>query len=368
MGRKPHHSIKVSETRSPHKSINNYNQKNIERIGFSRYNNLRYNNYFNNLNNYKKGEDYLKNMEDWFPSHPYSVIIDNKRFCANIKIKEDYVHFHLVCGYNPYNENPGSEDMYKSYKNHLIINKKNIAVVIKGSITFYYVKTNPQDWSRFYRFKDKESNHFFKGYKPIWDPYNWYVDWKLEINKGKLKKIGKSQYKKSRSEGEKMIANALRELNLRYIPEYFLDNLEYDSKKYRLIDFYLPKEDIYIEFNGGVNAFGDEKRKNELARYAEKEIVLKKNNLRVINLYPQDLARTQYMISEGVSKYIKYGSFENEDKNIDNGRIIVGLQETLEELKITLEKEKEKRLKNRLKNIYNKGKDLINKYKENKLS
>ena len=281
-----------------------YNKNNISTLNKSRYNYERSKYQKNQFSSSKSGDKILKNTKDWFPSSPYCVIIDNKRFCANIKINKKTIHFHLVSGYHPNFENSGSERIFNSHFRHLVVYKKDIFVEDKDKRRYYHIFTTPSDWHRFWARKDYAKKHFWDKYNPSWDPYNWYVDWILEKNKKKLKEINKDNYLSTRSEGEEAVSRALKKLNLRYIPEYYIPSLKEDKKKYRLIDFYLPKENIFIEFNGGVTSLNPKKRKEELVRYAEKDKILKKNGFKVINVYPRHLSKVQYFLAKSISSMI----------------------------------------------------------------
>ncbi|NCP71957.1 hypothetical protein GW835_01005 [archaeon] len=285
--------------------LKDYKLTNSERLINARYDKKKYDKFKKDCQYSKASEIFQDMVKDWFPSEPYCVIIDDKKFCANIKINKVTIHFHLACGYDPNIEKPGSEKMFPNHMKHLVVNKEDVYIK-KDKQTTFIIKTTPHDWRRFYYRKDNESKHFYAGEKwDQWDTYQWYVNWLLDINKKKLKTINKENYLKTRSEGEKLVALSLQELKIRYIPEYYVDFLKGDKAEYRLIDFYLPKEDIYIEFNGGLNSLNEEKRNKEIKRYANKNKILENNNLRVINIETKDLSRIGYVLSVKISDLIK---------------------------------------------------------------
>ncbi len=252
------------------------------------------------------------------PSAPYSVIIDGKRFCANIKIHKGYVHFHLVCGYDPLTEHPGSDLMFKSHRRHVVMRSEDVFIGTERAMRTFRMITKSSDWDRFYRHGDHEGKHFLVNPKrDEWDAYQWYVDWLVDANLSNRKKRGLPDHLLHRTEGETVVKNALRDLDIRYVPEYIIDGLVDDTKTYRLADFYLPKEDIYIEFNGSGELIEDPVQKEEhVKRYAEKRRVYKKNGFRLIEIYPTQLGACQKVLSEAISQWIKEGRYNSEIKKI----------------------------------------------------
>jgi len=285
-----------------------YKQTNLERLRNAKYDKKTYDKFLKECEDSNASDVYKDMTKTWFPSEPYCVEIDSKKFCANIKINKATIHFHLACGYDPKIENAGSEMMFPNHLKHLVIDKNSVFIKKINNKTNFIVVTNPHDWRRFYYRNDHEKKHFWdqpnKKYPP-WDAYQWYIDWLLKENRDKLKKIDKDNYLQRRTAGEKSVANALQELNIRYIPEYYVDFLKGDKAKYRIIDFYLPKEDIYIEFNGGLNSLDESKRASEEKRYTNKTKILEKNGLRLINIETKDLSRTEYVLSVEIAKLIK---------------------------------------------------------------
>jgi len=279
--------------------ISEYTTKNLNILRLSRRGSIEFNHPI-------VKEFNINSKTDWFAADPYTIYIDDMVLCGNIKFTENNVHFHFACGYNPKYEFPGAEDYFSRYRRLLIINKEKVKVTIINGKKYYFVKTLPYDWDTAYKKGMTEKDLFWNDYKNPWDVYQWYVDWLLKINNEELKKINRSDYLKNRSSGEKIISDSLKTLYIRYVPEYIIHNLEGDDHKYRIADFYLPKEDIYIEFNGGLNTPNLEKRKSEILRYADKKSVLDKNNLRIITVYPSDLSHIEYFLALAISDYIKY--------------------------------------------------------------
>lgn len=294
--------------------VSDYTLENINRIDSSRFN-------FSSLEYPKNAVETNLVESDWFPSEPYTVFIDDMILCANIKVTTHHVHFHLVCGYNKEKEFAGAEEYYSKLRKHLIVRKDRVKVFKINGKNNYYLKTIPVDWDKLYVYGEKESDHFWKKYKKPWDSYQWYVDWLLEKNKDKLKQIGKENYLVNRTSGESIVAESLKKLNIRYIPEYKLDTLVGDKSSYRLADFYLPKEDIYIEVNGGINAFHKETREKETLRYDEKKKVYEKNKLRFIYIFPIDLSHVEYILSKSIASLIKTGKISEEILKKQNANI-----------------------------------------------
>jgi len=106
----------------------------------------------------------------------------------------------------------------------------------------------------------------------------------LEQNNEELKKIGKYHYLPHRSPGEWVVADLLKRMNIRYIPEYVMKNLRDDHCKYRIADFYLPREDVIIEHCGGWSTSNEEK-----SRYRQKRKIYLRNNVKHLFIYPKEL-------------------------------------------------------------------------------
>lgn len=295
----------------------------------------------------------LDHQSDWFPSEPYEVIIDGNPFCANIKLRKENIHFHLVAGYREGEENPGQRGFFSKLFKHLIISKKKVKAFKTEKGVIFIVNTDFSDWERFYRLGETEKKHFWKRggrkkhVKP-WDAYDWYVDWLIDKNKKRLESLGRSNYLKTRSEGEEMVAKTLQKLGIRYIPEYVIDWLEEDTASYRIADFYLPREDIYIEFNGGWTKENPEKRNEERKRYELKRKVYKKNNLKVIYLYSEDLSKIKFKISEGISKIIGGEETYGAPTDLKQAEEIIELREKIRSLE-------EKRLLKRIRKLLRKS-------------
>ena len=130
--------------------------------------------------------------------------------------------------------------------------------------------------------------------------FDTYVDKIWRKNVKKLKEIGKYPY--DRSPGEIAIAGILQKLKIRYIPEYYIE-LEGDTKKYRLVDFYLPKRnfgnrknpevDVCLEHLGGWNRNELEKK-----RYRKKMAVFYKNYLVLIPTFPNNLNNLENILKK----------------------------------------------------------------------
>lgn len=86
-----------------------------------------------------------------------------------------------------------------------------------------------------------------------------------------------------------------------YIEEYFIDeNIEYksqhkislsgDPKTFRVIDFYLPRYDAYVEFFGMWNVSEEEK-----TRYREKKNLFFRNRMPLVVLYPENLGIIEHI-------------------------------------------------------------------------
>jgi len=124
--------------------------------------------------------------------------------------------------------------------------------------------------------------------------YDRFVDNLLKENESTLIQLGRKnykQYRKNRSDGEKFIAKVLQELNYRYVPEFITSHLKGDKKAYRAVDFYLPKENIYLEYCGMWDGSEEEKE-----RYREKRKIYENNEIKHIFVYPKNLKSLSYHI------------------------------------------------------------------------
>lgn len=132
--------------------------------------------------------------------------------------------------------------------------------------------------------------------------YDYWVDDLLKQNQIKLKELKRNPLPTTdRTSGEHSVANALQRMNLRYIPEYVIDNLNGDTHHYRVADFWLPKDDIIIEYCGQA---GWPEHK---ARYEEKRQVYLKNNRKHIFLYPQNLNNLNVAIMKRINFVMENG-------------------------------------------------------------
>ena len=89
--------------------------------------------------------------------------------------------------------------------------------------------------------------------------FDAYVDRLVRKNTQNLKRINK--WPPKATDGEDAVRSALRKLDIRYVREYYVDTLKGDTKKFRIVDFYLPKEEIFIEFLGNWNTGEEHKRR-----------------------------------------------------------------------------------------------------------
>lgn len=113
----------------------------------------------------------------------------------------------------------------------------------------------------------------------IWKVFRWI--------KRLLYRVGILKSKRFISKGERLVEDFLKRNNIKYIPQYKVSDIHSTVRKYFLIDFYLPKNNLFIEYNGrqhympveffgGMPAFLKQSvRDNELRNYCkEKNIKL----------------------------------------------------------------------------------------------
>lgn len=118
---------------------------------------------------------------------------------------------------------------------------------------------------------------------------------KLKYN-GAIDSYKKVRYKRF-TDGERAISGALYNTHIKFIPEYFTGRLKNDTKRYRIVDFYLPEYDVYIEHQGNWNS-GEEHRK----RYGHKYYVYKENNMDCVFVFPNNLNNISNIIREKIKK------------------------------------------------------------------
>ena len=128
------------------------------------------------------------------------------------------------------------------------------------------------------------------------------------------------------SEGEKYIEEYFIEENIKYIPQYKLF-LKADQKAFRVVDFYLPKYGVYVEFFGKWNVSQEEKD-----RYREKKNVYYKNSIPCIYLYPENLGNIEYVFHYRIREVLRQHKMDKElsrylyhDFNQQHGSILVVL-------------------------------------------
>lgn len=103
----------------------------------------------------------------------------------------------------------------------------------------------------------------------------------------------------SLTDGEFYVACYLEELGLEIKAQKVLNGLSGDTKTHRRADFYLPECDLIIEYNGqwDVNEF----HRN---RYREKRKVLLKNNLTLVEIYPNQLGIIDYSLPRKIRQVL----------------------------------------------------------------
>lgn len=111
------------------------------------------------------------------------------------------------------------------------------------------------------------------------------------------------------SSEEQFVKNYLKENDIKFIAEYEIFDLKYDSKKSRRVDFYLPKLGVYLEYFGWYN-----KSKKAREDYDEKVRVYVKNDLPTVILYPHELGILDYAFHNKLIKLYKIKKFKNNFK------------------------------------------------------
>lgn len=65
-----------------------------------------------------------------------------------------------------------------------------------------------------------------------------------------LYRLGILKSRRFVSKGEQTVETFLKKHKIKYIPQYKLSDVHSTVRKYFLVDFYLPKNNLFIEYNG----------------------------------------------------------------------------------------------------------------------
>jgi hypothetical protein len=109
------------------------------------------------------------------------------------------------------------------------------------------------------------------------------------------------------SEGELYIMDYLDDMGIKYIREVELNNLREDTAKFRRADFYLPKYNVYLEFQGRWN-----NSKEDRERYSKKKVVFYKNNIPCIYIYPENLGILEFSFIKRMVFLLKEHNMTNQ--------------------------------------------------------
>lgn len=109
---------------------------------------------------------------------------------------------------------------------------------------------------------------------------------------------------KQPSSEELFITNFLEERDFTFKSEVVLNDLKGDHKKYRVVDFYLPKFKVYVEYFGNYNS-----TKERRAEYDKKVEVYIKNDKPTVFLYPHELGILEYAFHVKLLKVLSLKKF-----------------------------------------------------------
>lgn len=93
--------------------------------------------------------------------------------------------------------------------------------------------------------------------------------------------------------------------NIKYEKQKKIDFLKNDEKNFRIVDFYLPKLNIYVEYYGMYNS-----TKVIREDYDKKTKVYIKNNLPTVFIYPHELGFLDYSFNNKVLKVLRLKKFK----------------------------------------------------------
>lgn len=104
----------------------------------------------------------------------------------------------------------------------------------------------------------------------------------------------KERTKIKESEGEIYLSHLFKKWGIKFEKQKKIEKLQGDSKSYRVADFYLPKFDLYVEFNGHY--------RDHREQYDEKIKVYKQNKIPCVFLYPENLGFIQFVFDQRIQK------------------------------------------------------------------
>lgn len=105
---------------------------------------------------------------------------------------------------------------------------------------------------------------------------------------------------------ELFIQNYFKEVGIKFQEEYKIDGLYGDDKQYRVVDFYLPRFNIYVEYFGMYNS-----TKLKRAEYQKKVDIYIKNHIPTVFIYPHELGFLDYAFHTKFLRVLRLKKFEN---------------------------------------------------------
>ncbi|MDF2438990.1 MAG: hypothetical protein K0Q95_3366 [Bacteroidota bacterium] len=100
------------------------------------------------------------------------------------------------------------------------------------------------------------------------------------------------------TEGEEFIVDFLKHYNIKSESQKKIHSLKGDTASYRVADFYLPKYDVYLEFEGQWNV--PEKQE----RYKVKKDLYYRNGISCIYLYPENLGILPFVFDKRIQEVL----------------------------------------------------------------
>lgn len=104
---------------------------------------------------------------------------------------------------------------------------------------------------------------------------------------------------------ETFIEHYLMGQNIKYKKQVKIEGLKNDVKNHRVVDFYLPRLNIYIEYFGLYNS-----TKTIRDNYDKKAEVYIKNNIPTVFLYPHELGFLDYAFNNKLLKVLRVKKFK----------------------------------------------------------
>jgi hypothetical protein len=111
--------------------------------------------------------------------------------------------------------------------------------------------------------------------------------------------------------GEQYLEDYFIKNDIKYVSQKKIEGLQHDSKKYRVVDFYLPRLNVYVEYYGMY--FSGDKYKDE---YDIKSKTYINNDLPSLIIYPNELGVLDFVFHTKLLKVMDLEKFNQSKSKI----------------------------------------------------